>query len=142
MKRGRSKENIYWGAFILKWFHYLQNSNFTAADYKVLFLLCSEIDPRSNKIYLKQKQIAEKLYMDKSNVSKTIKKLCKEQFILKIQNGFIVNPHLFYVGKARREDREILREEFDELIKDNICRFTMDEDEGRLKENADYPEQI
>ena len=73
-RRGRPKDNVYWGAFILKWFELLQTSNFTGTDYKVLFFLCSKMDPRTNNIYIKQIQIAQELHLDKGNVSKAIKK--------------------------------------------------------------------
>lgn len=134
-RRGRPKDNVYWGAFILKWFELLQTPNFTGTDYKVLFFLCSKMDPRTNNIYMKQIQIAQELRMDKGNVSKAIKKLRDEQFIAKIQNGFMLNPNLFYVGKARRGDREDIREQFDLLVEHP--RFFMDEDEGQLIDNND-----
>lgn len=133
MRRGRSRENIYWGAFILKWFELLQDPNFTGTDYKVLFYLCSKMDSRTNNIYTKQVQIANELNMDKGNISKSIKKLKDEQFIVKIENGFMFNPHLFYVGKAQRADREEIRDQFDSLLKQP--RFFMDEDEGELVDN-------
>lgn len=136
-RRGRPKDNVYWGAFILKWFELLQTSNFTGTDYKVLFFLCSKMDPRTNNIYIKQIQIAQELHLDKGNVSKAIKKLRDEQFIAKIQNGFMLNPNLFYVGKARREDREDVRELFDSLVEHP--RFFMDEDEGQLIDITDSP---
>ncbi|MGD6942578.1 MarR family transcriptional regulator [Cytobacillus gottheilii] len=136
-RRGRPKDNVYWGAFILKWFELLQTSNFTGTDYKILFFLCSKMDPRTNNIYIKQIQIAQELHLDKGNVSKAIKKLRDEQFIAKIQNGFMLNPNLFYVGKARREDREDVREQFDSLVEHP--RFFMDEDEGQLIDITDSP---
>lgn len=132
-RRGRSRENIYWGAFVLKWFELLQNPDFTGTDYKVLFFLCSKMDSRTNNIYTKQVQIANELIMDKGNVSKSIKKLREEQFIAKIPNGFMVNPHLFYIGKSQREAREEIRDQFDLLVEDP--RFIMDEDEGELIDN-------
>lgn len=134
-RRGRPKDNVYWGAFILKWFELLQASNFTGTDYKVLFFLCSKMDPRTNNIYIKQIQISQELHMDKGNISKAIKKLRDEQFIVKIQNGFMLNPNLFYVGKSRRGDREDIREQFDLLVEHP--RFFMDEDEGQLIDNND-----
>jgi predicted transcriptional regulator len=90
-----------------------------------------------NTTYLKQKQIAEELNSDKGNISKSIKKLRDKQFIVKSQNGFMINPHLFYVGKPTLISREEIREEFDDLLSEEI-RFSFNEEDRKLEE---YPNQ-
>jgi len=125
----------YWGAIILDWFKYLQDNELTSSDYKVLFYLCEKMSFQENGVHLRQKKIAEELNMDKGNVSKCIKRLCEKQFIVKAENGFMVNPHLFYVGKSYKYDRETLRDSFDELLKSSDIepRFYLNEDEFELE---------
>lgn len=115
----RERKKIYWGAIILKWFHHLRDSDLSSSDYKVLFYLCEKMEFSRNRIVLRQKEIAQELHMDKGNVSKCISKLCEKQFIVKIPSGFMINPHLFYVGKSNPNDRDDLRDEFDEALKTN-----------------------
>ncbi|TWT26566.1 winged helix-turn-helix transcriptional regulator [Planomicrobium sp. CPCC 101110] len=130
---------VYWGAFALGWFKHLHSSNLNSTDYRVLFLLCEKMKFDDNTAYLKQKEISEALNMDKGNVSKSIKKLREEQFIFKNKNGFMINPHLFYVAKGRSIDREILRDEFDDLIREAGLdrKFNLNEDEHKLEEHPD-----
>lgn len=113
-----SRRRIYWGAFILDWFKYLQDEDLTGSDYKILFFLSEKMHIADNRVMLKQKEIADTLHMDKGNVSKCIKRLCEKQFIVKIPGGFMINPHLFYVGKSM-SDRPLLRKDFDDFIERN-----------------------
>lgn len=134
----RSKKDVYWGAIILDWFHYLQDSDLRGSDYKVLFFLCNEMKYDDNTAYIKQKQIAEHLNVDKGNVSKSIKRLCQKQFIVKYDKGFMINPHLFYVGRFSDSQRV----SFDELLQKNNeeQRFSLNIDEHRLEstDEEDY----
>lgn len=133
----RNKENtVYWGAVILEWFEYLRESDMTGSDYKILFFLCQKMNTTDNTAYIRQKEIAEELSMDKGNISKSIKKLSENQFITKSISGFMINPHLFYVGARNRTD---LRDDFDDLLEKNglEARFYMNEDERKLEE-IDY----
>lgn len=143
VKKRRTGNGVYWGAFVLEWFTHLHSSNLNSTDYRVLFFLCEKMKDDDNTAYLKQKEIAEVLNMDKGNVSKSVKKLREEQFIFKNKNGFMINPHLFYVAKGRSIDRETLRGEFDDLIyKAGLKRkFNMNEDEHRLEEYPDKEER-
>lgn len=138
-RRTRNVHKVYWGAFILEWFKYLQDIDLTSSDYKVLFYLCEKMNSNENKVYLKQKTLAEALSMDKGNVSKCIKRLSEKQFIVKVDNGYMINPHLFYVGKRNQEDRYELRDMFDELLEKRgvECRFYLDEDYYKLREHTD-----
>ena len=131
----RERKVIYWGAFILGWFEHLRNSDLTGSDYKILFYLCEKMEFSRNQVVLKQKEISEVLLMDKGNVSKCIRKLCEEQFIAKIPSGFMINPHLFYVGKSYAGDRFSLREDFDDAVRKNgmVPLFEMDESESTLE---------
>ena len=131
----KSQKGVYWGAFILEWFHYLQESDLRGSDYKVLFYLCEKMKHDDNTAYIRQKQMAEQLKMDKGNVSKSIKRLCEKQFIVKCQNGFMINPHLFYIGKGDRQSRFQIRETFDGLLEESNLdqRFSLNEDEYTLE---------
>jgi len=137
MMARRSEKSVYWGAIILDWFQYLQDSNLRGSDYKVLFFLCDKMKYDDNTAYIRQKQIAEQLNMDKGNISKSIKRLCEKQFIVKYQNGFMINPNLFYVGRS--DMRFQLRDEFNNLILENNLtpRFYLNEDEHKLELVAD-----
>ncbi|MEY8742853.1 replication/maintenance protein RepL [Bacillales bacterium AN1005] len=137
-RRNRGNEGkVYWGAIILEWFEHLQDNDLTSADYKVLFFLCQKMNISENIAYVRQKQIAEELNMDKGNVSKCIKRLSEKQFIIKSDMGFMINPNLFYIGKSRN-DRFRLRDNFDILLdeKDIEPRFYLNEDDYILEE---YP---
>lgn len=131
----RKERKVYWGAFILEWFEHLQDAELSSSDYRILFFLCQKMKPYDNTIYMRQKQMSEELNMDKGNVSKCIKKLCEKQFIVKITNGFMVNPHLFYVGKGHPGSREELRNNFDEFLYHNKLspRFYLNELEHKLE---------
>lgn len=114
----------------------MQDDDLVGSDYKVLFFLCENMDFNQNTVNLRQKTLATALHMDKGNVSKSIKKLREKQFITKVDNGFMINPHLFYVGAKTRMDRENLRESFDKILEaDGIDpRFYLNEDEYRLED--------
>ncbi|HJB22718.1 MAG TPA: MarR family transcriptional regulator [Candidatus Jeotgalibaca pullicola] len=135
MIKSRGRKNVYWGAFILEWFKYLQDNDLTSSDFKVLFYLCEKMNLHENKAYLRQKMIAEELKMDKGNVSKCIKRLCEKQFIAKMDNGFMINPHLFYVGKRHPVDRWELRETFDQLLEEKnlLPLFELNEEDSCLE---------
>lgn len=126
-----NRSKVYWGAIVLDWFEELNKRDLNRTDYRTMFYICSRMDVHNNTAYVKQIQIAEELRTDKGNVSKSIKNLIKLQFIVKVENGFMVNPHLFYVGKARALDRYYLREEFNEHLKEKEI-YQMDEESGVL----------
>ncbi|WMX58956.1 helix-turn-helix domain-containing protein [Peribacillus sp. R9-11] len=134
VKRLKDTQN-YWGALVLDWFTHLQDNELSGSDYKVLFFLCEKMQASDNSIYLRQKQIAQELSMDKGNVSKCIKMLSEKQFIVKKPNGFMINPNLFYVGKRSRELREMIRLEFYKLLiaQEKTPRFYLHEDEHILE---------
>jgi hypothetical protein len=131
----RGRKGIYWGSVILGWFEHLRDPDLTGSDYKILFYLCEKMEFSGNRVVLKQKEISETLHMDKGNVSKCIGKLCEKQFIVRISSGFMINPHLFYVGKSHPSDRYPLRDEFDEAIRKNGLQplFEMVEADSKLE---------
>lgn len=141
MAKRKMGTNVYWGAIILDWFEYLQDADLTSLDYRVLFFLCKRMKHDDNTAYLRQKQISEELNMDKGNISKSIKKLREKQFIIKSPNGFMINPHLFYIGKPTLSSREEIREEFDDLLNKTRleARFSFNEDDRKLEE---YPNRL
>ena len=109
MARRRVSIPVYWGAIILDSFKHLQDNDFTGSDYKVLFFLCEHMTKENNHAYMKQKKIASDMKMDKGNISRSIKKLREKQLIVKAESGFMLNPHLFYVGKGDRGSRIKIR---------------------------------
>lgn len=139
MAKGKIPRNAYWGAIILDSFKFLQDNEFTGSDYKVLFYLCEYMNKEDNHVYVRQKRIAEDMKMDKGNISRSISKLRDKQLIVKSETGFMLNPHLFYVGKPDRESRIQIRSVFDTLIRDQgkVPRFNLNEDEYYLEEREE-----
>lgn len=135
MARRGMRKGVYWGSLVLGWFEHLQDNELTSADYRILFFLCENMKESDNTAYKRQKQIAQELNMDKGNVSKCIKRLSEKQFIAKASNGFMINPHLFYVGKTYKTERALLRNDFESLLsKKNLqSRFSLNEDEHKLE---------
>lgn len=130
----RVQKDIYWGSFVLEWFYFLQDSDFRSSDYKVLFFLCNEMKHDDNTAYIKQKEIGTALNMDKGNISKSIKRLCEKQFITKHKNGYMINPHLFYIGRHANLRLNVRRNFDDLLLENNITpRFFLNEDEHELE---------
>ncbi|PGZ45052.1 MarR family transcriptional regulator [Bacillus anthracis] len=136
MARRRVSIPVYWGTIILDSFKHLQDNDFTGSDYKVLFFLCEHMTKENNHAYMKQKKIASDMKMDKGNISRSIKKLREKQLIVKAESGFMLNPHLFYVGKRDRDSRIKIRNEFDELIRKQgeEPRFNLNEDDYYLED--------
>jgi uncharacterized protein YlbG (UPF0298 family) len=91
-----------------------------------------------NIAYVKQKDIASKLYMDRGNVSKCIKKLREKQYIAKCENGFMINPHLFSVGQLNPHAREYILDQFDSLLtaEGRVSTFELNYDDYALMKNG------
>ena len=94
------------------WFKILQENHLTSSDYRVLFYLFVKMNLQENTVLIKQQKIAEQLTLNKGNISKCIKRLSKKQFVVKTADGFMVNPHLFYIGSEYTQMRQL----FDELL--------------------------
>ena len=96
----------------------------------------------NNIAYLKQKRVADDFPMDKGNVSKCFTKLMEKQFIAKVESGYMINPHLFYIGKKNHVDRREIRQLFDSIIVENNLerRFNLNEDEYKIEEWPDRSE--
>lgn len=124
--------NVYWGAIVFEFFRHLQDHDLSAVDYRIMFYMCEKMDTNNNLVHVRQITIARELNIDKANVSRSLKKLCQKQFILKYRSeGYMVNPHLFYGGNGFR-NRDLLRAEFDSLT--NSPRFYLNEDDKILQE--------
>lgn len=119
------KRNVYWGAFVLDTINCFLKDSLTSSSYEVFFFMCREMDKDNNEVRLRQVDIQDMISEDtkyksfsKSTVSKAIKQLCENQYIVKrTRIGYMVNPSLFYTGSNRRlsekiEDfsKEILKE--------------------------------
>lgn len=136
--RTRSKRHIYWGAIVLDTIkNLIITDRLDGNTMRVFLYLCYEMKTDDNIFYSKQIEIANKLTIHRSSVSKSIKKLIEKQYIKKIPGkGFMVNPNLFYVNKKSWRDREDLREIFDKDI--SLLRFELDEEDGLLTVNDEY----
>lgn len=150
-----NQTNYFWGTLILdalKLF-YDKDSNLSANAMKVFFYLCDSIVVDKTRKYseiedieepdrspVTQAQISEDLEIDKANVSRLIKELRNKQLIAKARLGFYVNPHIFYIGKARDNERISVRNGFDKIVAEQqgFVRFYFDESNrtliDRLKE--------
>lgn len=131
-RKERYVTNVYWGGFILRFFHYLQDHNLGAIDYRIFFYFCEKMNTDDNLVRKKQITIAGELNIDKANVSRSLKKLCQLQFIAKVKTeGYMVNPHLLYAGNGYTL-RKKLRTDFDALV--DSPRFYMNEDDRILED--------
>lgn len=132
--------SVYWGAMVLDTFDLLLKAKLNGNDLKVFLYLCSQMNQQNNICYDNQKTISHFLEIHKSSVSKSIKILSKNQFIVKslTPKGFMINPNLFYVSKRNREDRESLRDVFEACLEviDQKSFFSLNEDFNRLE--VDY----
>lgn len=138
MRKKYYTKQYVWGSLTLGWFNELRNSNLGGPEYKVLFFLCEKMKQDDNVAYVKQKDIASKLYMDRGNISKCIKKLREKQYIAKCENGFMINPHLFSVGQLNPHAREHILDRFDSLLttEGKVSTFELNYDEYALMKNG------
>lgn len=103
--------NMYWGAILKEGFSRLIESDLTAADYQVFFHLCEIAETETNIANERQIDIVNNflpsygLQINKSTVSKAIKKLTEKSLILKPNNksGFMINPAIFYYGGGAKQ---------------------------------------
>ncbi len=68
-----------------------------------------------NISYMKQVEVSNELKSHRSNISKSVKRLTAHQFILKVHNGYMINPYFFYGGPYSTLIAK--RELFNELLK-------------------------
>ncbi|WFF74034.1 replication/maintenance protein RepL [Proteiniclasticum sp. QWL-01] len=131
--------SIYWGAFIIPAFEPLYSDELHGTDYKIFFYLLSNINYTNNISSIKQKDISQELNIHKTTVSKSLKKLEELQYIAKVEkfNGYMINPNIFYVGKNKADERDKIRDEFDEIVISNNSevRFSLIEYTGVLNDN-------
>jgi predicted transcriptional regulator len=83
------------------WLKHLINGldEITNQKVKVAFWIVENLD-KENQIIMTQRQIAEECDISYQTVSRTIKALCKSNFIQKINNGgsYRVNPNVLFKG--------------------------------------------
>lgn len=103
-----------------RWFMTFQDSlaniaedkEITGETLRVYMLALSELE-FENYITIKQVAIAEKLGMQKTNVSRAMKQLVDKGIILKVKEGtttgYKLNPHYGWKGKVVNRDKEIKR---------------------------------
>jgi hypothetical protein len=101
-------------------------------DYRILYTLLSHVD-YENWITISQKELAKHLGLDKSTVSKSLKKM-KDLYIFEeeLDNGFTslrLNPRFGWKGRVSN----LLKEESTrkEKIKDEITRKHLEEQEQK-----------
>ncbi|MEK5586660.1 replication/maintenance protein RepL [Paenibacillus sp. FSL P2-0536] len=132
--RGRNYvSNVYWGAIVFEFFRHLQDHDLSAVDHRILFYMCEKMDTNDNLVHVRQITIARELNIDKANVSRSLKKLCHKQFILKYRSeGYMVNPHLLYGGNGWK-NKDMLRQTFDNLTDEP--RFYLNDDDKILEDS-------
>lgn len=102
------REVFFWGAFMLESLELLSKLKLTSVELRTLLFLCSKIGTDDNIVYIKQTTISKELNLDKSNLSKAIKNLKQLGLIVKVTNGYMINPNLIYKGKKEmRKIREM-----------------------------------
>jgi predicted transcriptional regulator len=88
------------------------DEDMTGQTLKVMLLLMGNLE-FENYITIKQVTIAEKLKIDKADVSKAMKLLVAKGIILKVKEGtttgYKLNPHYGWKGKVSNRDIELKR---------------------------------
>ncbi|MFW5886919.1 MAG: helix-turn-helix transcriptional regulator [Bacteroidota bacterium] len=104
-----------------------QNKNLTSVDYKLLMLLLSRLT-YDNYIQLTQTDMATLLGMQRSQITRSIKKLVNNAIIEKAQKGrnnyYRLNHELAYKGKNKEFKKVVDIKNF--IKKNNIYRNTRD----------------
>lgn len=136
----RSRRNFFWGAYTVSGLAYIYNNQkMTLASFRILFFLINKMSGSGteNKVFITQKDICKFIGSSKATVSKGIKVLIEEQYIVKITSGFMVNPYFFYIGLSSQNDRYEIRHNFDQLIIENSDKpkFSIDEESGEVSYN-------
>lgn len=95
------------------------DEDLTGQTLKVMLLLMGNLE-FENYITIKQVSIAEKLKIDKADVSKAMKLLVNKSIILKVKEGtttgYKLNPNYGWKGKVESMDKEKERMEKDKII--------------------------
>lgn len=94
----------------------LSKLRLTSVELSTLLFLCSKMEIDNNVVYIKQKEISEELDLDKSNLSKAIKTLRELGLIVKVKNGYMVNPNLIYIGKKEMKKIRAMHEFFESKL--------------------------
>lgn len=97
------------------------DEDMTGQAFRVLMMLMGNLE-FENYISIKQNVLAEKLKMDKTNVSRAMRLLVNKSIILKVKDGsttgYKLNPNYGWKGKV--ENRDNVKDEFG---KNNIIEF-------------------
>ncbi|MEB5694561.1 helix-turn-helix domain-containing protein [Staphylococcus epidermidis] len=94
----------------------LSKLKLTSVELRTLLFLCSKIGTDDNIIYIKQTTISKELNLDKSNLSKAIKNLKQLGLIVKVTNGYMINPNLIYKGKKEMKKIREMHQFFEEKM--------------------------
>lgn len=139
------KRSFFWGAYTVSGLDYIYNNQkMTLAAFRILIFLINKMSysGTGNKVFITQKDMCKCIDLSKATVSKGIKILIQEQYIVKITSGFMVNPYFFYIGLSSSDDRYEIRHNFDQLITENSDepKFGIDEESGEVyyKKNIQY----
>jgi hypothetical protein len=96
--------------FVIMFYDALQdvinNGKINMTDMRVLLAICS-ITRFGNCINMSQMGLAEALKIDKSQISRTIKKLLSINVLIESSLGLFINPALIIKGKLSEIDTEV-----------------------------------
>ncbi len=112
------RRQIYWGAIILDGLKYMLEQNLKMSDFQVLIYLMEIMDDQNRSIS-SQKELALKLALNPSTISRAIGRLNNSQLITRIYGGYMINPNFFYVMKNIKYERTALRKDFQDAIEKN-----------------------
>lgn len=121
-----TRANLFWGSFVLDMLELLAKLNLKNTEYRTLLYLCSLSNQDDNIAYIKQVSISEDLDINKSNLSRAIKDLREKQLIAKVDNGYMINPNLFYKGSARNNKVQKLHSIFKNKIENEKSKGNID----------------
>lgn len=105
------------------------DSDITGQTLKVMLLLMANLE-FENYITIKQVTIAQKLKIDKADVSKAIKLLVNKEIILKVKEGtttgYRLNPNYGWKGKVENMEKAKARIAEDKIIDFQSARESRD----------------
>ncbi len=92
------------------------DKDFTGTDFRVLMVIIANLD-FNNKVNISQKQLGEKLNIQRQEVTKSVKKLISKEYLHIIdkigrQNIYMLNP--YFIFKSRAQNLKELKQAWNE----------------------------
>ena len=128
--------------FLKEMEHLSLDKDFTGTDFRVLMAIIANLD-FDNKVSIPQKQLGEKLNIQRQEVTKSIKKLISKEYLHIVdkigrQNIYMFNPNIVFKSKAK--NLKELKHAWDNKTLPNTQKYPIDIDtdlEPNLEDKLD-----